>query len=157
MKLKKENVWDYPRPAIWELYSGKLEVIINNKVLAKTISGIRVIETSHPPTYYFSPNDVNTSILKKNNYHTNCEWKGIANYFDCFINNKIISNIGWFYPNPNPNFLNIRNYIGFYSSKVDICIVNGECAIKQEGDFFGGWITSNLIGPFKGGISTSKW
>ncbi len=157
MNLKRESVWDYPRPAIFELHIGTIEVIINNKTLAKTNNAIRVIETSHPPTYYFPPLDVKVEFLKKNKGNSFCEWKGLANYLDLSMNEFNIQDIGWYYSNPKRNFLPIRNFISFYASKAEKCFVNGEQVKKQDGDFYGGWVTKNLKGPFKGGAGTYGW
>ena len=157
MTLNKENVWNYPRPAIYQIHKGIIEVIVNNKTIAKTNKALRVIETSHPPTYYFPPEDVTMNILKKNKNSSFCEWKGIANYVDLHLGKTKILNIGWFYNSPKRKFQPIKDYISFYASKADKCFVNGELVKKQEGQFYGGWITKNLIGPFKGAIGTSFW
>ena len=157
MILKKENVWDYPRPAIWEYHSGTIEVIQNNQNLAKTNNAIRVLETSHPPTYYVPEKHVMTSLLHKNDKTSFCEWKGLANYYDYEFNNTKITNIAWSYSDPNSKFLFIKNFISFYASKIDLCLVNSNSVIKQEGEFYGGWITANLTGPFKGGEGTEEW
>lgn len=157
MDLKKENVWDYPRPAICQPHIGIVEVIVNNKTLAKTNNAFRVIETSHPPTYYFPPKDVDMSFLKKNRNYTFCEWKGSAEYLDLYEETKKIFNIGWYYSSPKKEFQPIKNFVSFYASKAQECKVNGELVQKQEGSFYGGWITKNLIGPFKGGVGTKYW
>ena len=155
MTLKKENVWDYPRPAIYQPHKGTIEVILGNKTIAKTSNAFRVIETSHPPTYYFSPSDVDVNLLKINKNNSFCEWKGTANYVDLHFGKIKILNIGWFYKAPKREFLPIKDYISFYASKAEKCIVNGEVVKKQEGEFYGGWITKNLKGPFKGAMGTS--
>ncbi len=157
MTLNKENVWNYPRPAIYQIHKGIIEVIVNNKTIAKTNKALRVIETSHPPTYYFPPEDVTMNLLNKNKNSSFCEWKGTANYVDLHLGKTKILNIGWFYNSPKRKFQPIKDYISFYASKADKCIVNGELVKKQEGRFYGGWITKNLIGPFKGAIGTSFW
>ena len=157
MKLKQENVWDYPRPAICQKHVGLIEVIVNNITVAKSKKAFRVIETSHPPTYYFPPEDVRMDLLKKNKSSSFCEWKGEANYLDLTINKIKTLNVAWFYSSPLKEFQAIKNFISFYASKADKCIVNGELAIKQEGNFYGGWITKNLSGPFKGAIGTLNW
>lgn len=153
----KENVWDYPRPAVCEPFSGDLMVVVGGVVIAKSCSTFRTLETSHPPTYYFPFNDVNFKHMVKNDRSTLCEWKGRASYFNYVTSQNIIDNIGWCYTNPTDSFLNIKGYISFYASKSDACYVNGERVQHQEGDFYGGWITSNLIGPFKGGVGTFGW
>ena len=157
MLLKKENVWDYPRPPIYQHHLGLIEVIVDNISLARTNKAIRVIETSHPPTYYFPPEDVKINLLKKNKNNSFCEWKGKANYLDLITSKTKISNIGWYYSSPNKEFKNIKKFISFYASKTEKCIVNGELVKKQDGDYYGGWITKNLKGPFKGGPKTLNW
>ena len=157
MTLNKENVWNYPRPAIYQIHKGIIEVIVNNKTIAKTNKALRVIETSHPPTYYFPPEDVTMNLLNKNKNSSFCEWKGRANYVDLHLGKTKILNIGWFYNSPKRKFQPIKDYISFYASKADKCIVNGELVKKQEGQFYGGWITKNLTGPFKGAKGTSFW
>ena len=157
MTLNKENVWDFPRPAICQTHRGTIEVIVDNKTIAKTNKAFRVIETSHPPTYYFPPKDVAMNLLQTNKSNSFCEWKGIANYIDLHLGKIKILNIGWFYNSPKKEFQPIKDYISFYASKTEKCIVNGEIVKKQEGEFYGGWITKNLIGPFKGARGTSFW
>ena len=157
MTLKKENVWDYPRPAICQPHKGTVEVIINNKTIAKSNNVFRVIETSHPPTYYFPPNDVNVKLLKISKNNSFCEWKGTASYLNLHLDTIKILDIAWFYPSPEREFKSIKNYMSFYASKTEKCIVNGELVKKQEGEFYGGWITKNLTGPFKGASGTSFW
>ena len=130
---------------------------MDNKTIAKTMNAFRVIETSHPPTYYFPPGDVDMSLLKKNKNNSFCEWKGTASYLDLQSDSIKIFNIGWFYECPNKKFQSIKNYISFYASKAEKCIVNGELVKKQDGEFYGGWITRNLTGPFKGALGTSLW
>ena len=157
MVLNKENVWDYPRPAICQPHKGKIEVIVNNKTIAKSNNAFRVIETSHPPTYYFPPKDVDMNLFKKNKNNSFCEWKGTATYLDLHLGAIEILNIGWFYASPKIEFQSIKSFISFYASKADQCIVNGELVQKQDGEFYGGWITDNLTGPFKGALGTSFW
>ena len=97
------------------------------------------------------------NLLKKNKSNSFCEWKGTANYVDLDFGNTKILNIGWFYKSPKTEFQPIKDYISFYASKAEKCIVNGEIVKKQEGEFYGGWITKNLTGPFKGATGTSFW
>ena len=124
MTLNKENVWDYPRPAICQAHEGTLEVIVDNRTIAKTNNAFRVIETSHPPTYYFPKEDVAMNLLKKNNNNSFCEWKGIANYVDLHLEKIKILNIGWFYKSPNREFQPIRNYIMHLKLKNVLLTVN---------------------------------
>ncbi len=155
--MKIENVWEYPRPAICEPHIGTIEVIVGSKIIAKTNKALRVIETSHPPTYYFPPEDVNRKLLIKNKHNSFCEWKGIAKYLNLSLDKIKILNIAWYYSLPTKDFLPIKNFISFYASKAEKCLVNGELVKKQDGDFYGGWITNNLKGPFKGAPGTAGW
>eukprot|EP01015_Nassula_variabilis_P031407 TRINITY_DN708_c0_g1_i6.p2 TRINITY_DN708_c0_g1~~TRINITY_DN708_c0_g1_i6.p2 ORF type:complete len:188 (-),score=49.49 TRINITY_DN708_c0_g1_i6:138-701(-) len=153
----KECVWDYPRPAICEPTPKKLKVVFNGVTIAETEKGYRVLETSHPPSYYFPPEDCNFNYIKKNSKQTYCEWKGAASYFDLNVNGKQISSAGWFYENPTEKFQPMKGYLAFYLSKMDACYVNDEQAKSQEGDFYGGWLTDDITGPFKGGKGTYGW
>lgn len=151
--MKTENVWDYPRPAICEPFAGSIRVIHAGTVLAETTRAYRVLETSHPPTYYLPPQSIAMGRLQRNGRVTGCEWKGQASYFDL----DEIANVAWCYDNPTAAFVPMTGYLSFYASKVDECWVNEERIQPQEGDFYGGWITSNLTGPFKGGPGTMGW
>ncbi len=157
MLIEQENVWDFPRPAICEVFAGSLEVEVSGHVLAKTGNGFRSLETSHPPSYYIPPKDISMEFLSTNQRVTLCEWKGQASYFDLKLGDKIITDVAWTYTNPTPDFKKIKGYLSFYASKVDTCYVNGEKVLAQEGGCYGGWITNNLVGPFKGAKGTAGW
>ena len=152
-----ELVSQYPRPPRLELSDETIRVIALGHLLIETTKSIRVLETFHPPTYYFPPEDITMSLLKQNKSNSFCEWKGTANYVDLHLDKIKILNIGWFYKSPKREFQPIKDYISFYASKAEKCIVNGELVKKQEGEFYGGWITKNLTGPFKGAKGTSLW
>lgn len=153
----KECVWDYPRPPKLEKVSKRLRVFAEGEMIADTTEGYRVLETSHPPTYYFPPKDVQLKYFKKTSKNTFCEWKGAASYYTIQVKEKILENKAWYYPDPNKEFLEIKDYISFYPSFMDKCLVDEEVVQSQEGDFYGGWITSNITGPFKGGVGTYGW
>ena len=153
----RESVWDYPRPAICEPFHGSLRIMQGDAVLAQTTGAYRTLETSHPPTYYFPPGDVDMSLLVENGHRTFCEWKGVASYFDLRRGKELIRNAAWAYREPTGPFVNIRDFLSFYASRVEACYVNDERVKAQEGDFYGGWITANLVGPFKGAPGTSGW
>jgi len=156
-KRKTESVWDYPRPAVLQRFYGRLRVEHGGVVLADSERGYRVLETSHPPTYYLPRGDVDVSRLRGNGRRTFCEWKGTAHYFDLVTDGCEIHSAAWAYPDPAPSFESIKNHVSFYASKVDTCFVDGEQVLAQEGDYYGGWITSNIEGPFKGGSGTRNW
>lgn len=153
----KESVWNYPRPPRLEPTDRHLQVIFADQVIAETRRAFRILETSHPPTYYFPPQDVNHNFLVPGRHHSFCEFKGTASYLNLVVNGRTSENAAWFYPEPTSAFAAIRNYIAFYPARVDACFVDGEQIRAQQGDFYGGWITSDIEGPFKGGPATQGW
>lgn len=152
----QESVWDYPRPPTVEKVNKHLKVEFNGKIIAETHAAKRVLETSQPPAYYFPPDDVSKEFLTELKEFTYCEWKGHAYYFDVKTDGETAEKAAWFYPNPNKKYGGIKNYIGFYPNRLD-CFVDAEKVKPQEGSFYGGWITDNIVGPFKGGRGTAGW
>ena len=156
-KAGQESVWDYPRPPKLELTGKNLKIVFNGEVIAETNRAYRVLETSHPPVYYFPPEDTRMEFLSEAKGASFCEWKGSAGYYDLRVGGQSIKNAGWFYREPTRKFAEIKDYIAFYPSKPDACYVDDELVQSQEGDFYGGWITQNIVGPFKGGAGTWGW
>lgn len=153
----QESVWDYPRPPRVEPTPRHLQVIFNGEVIADTHHAQRVLETSHPPVYYIPPEDVRMEFLHLLPRSTFCEWKGAASYYTLRVGDRQVDSAAWFYPNPTPVFAVIRNHIAFYPSLMDACYVDGERVKAQAGDFYGGWITQDIVGPFKGEWGTWGW
>ena len=153
----QESVWDYPRPAIAEATPAVLRVEFAGRVIAETNSGVRTLETSHPPTYYFPPQDVDLAVLQPNRQRTLCEWKGQARYFDIEVDDRSSIVACWSYIHPTQAFHSIKGYFAFYPERVDACFVNGERVQAQTGGFYGGWITNSVVGPFKGKPGTLNW
>lgn len=156
-KEGQESVWDYPRPPRIEDVSKRLRVIFNGETIADTKRARRVLETSHPPAYYIPLDDVKKEFLVSNTKHTFCEWKGQASYYDLKVGEKRVNGVAWYYPTPIEAFVPIANYVCFYANKVDECYVDDEKVQAQEGDFYGGWITKDIVGPFKGATGTTGW
>jgi len=152
----KESVWDYPRPPRAEPVSKRLRVLLGGTVIADTTRGYRVLETSHPPTYYIPPEDIRMDFLLPATRKSFCEWKGSAAYFDIRASGQRVGEAAWCYPNPSAGFEAIKGFVAFYPSRVT-CFVDDEQVQPQSGDFYGGWITSNIAGPFKGGPGTWGW
>jgi len=152
-----ESVWDYPRPPRLEPVSKRLEVILAGRSIAMTVNGYRVLETSHPPVYYFPPSDVDITILKSTGGSSWCEFKGLARYWSVEVDDRLVDRAAWSYPNPTDPFSAIANFYAFYAWKMDKCYVGDDLATPQAGDFYGGWITSDLKGPFKGGPGSRHW
>ena len=133
-----ESVWDYPRPPRLEATSRRLRVVHSGKLIAETRRGMRILETSHPPVYYFPPEDVAMQLLRPSQRRgTFCEFKS--------------------YADPSKPYVGLRNFLAFYASRVDACFVDEEQVEPQTGDFYGGWITSHVSGPFKGAPGTLGW
>lgn len=153
----KESVWDYPRPPRVEPVHQPIRVVFNGVTIAETTRAKRVLETSHPPVYYIPPEDIRMEYLTQTPRHSYCEFKGEASYWTIAVGERTSLNAGWSYPMPSPGFEAIRNHIAFYASRVDTCFVGDELVTPQAGDFYGGWITSNIIGPFKGAAGTEGW
>lgn len=156
-KAGQESVWDYPRPPRLELTNKHLKIVFGGITIAETNRAFRVLETSHPPVYYFPPEDVRLEFLREVDGSSFCEWKGRAGYYSIAANGRQAENAAWFYADPTAAFADIKNYIAFYASKMDACFVNDEPVQTQAGDFYGGWITSDIVGPFKGGAGTWGW
>lgn len=151
-----ESVWDYPRPPHCEPCSRHLRVHWHDHVVAETQQSYRVLETSHPPTYYFPPTDIQHTYLKRTDRQSFCEWKGMAVYFDLILPEQPpLANVAWSYPDPPPSFRAIANHLAFYPHSG--CSVDGEVVQSQPGNFYGGWITTDIIGPFKGDPGTLHW
>jgi len=155
--LKKESVWNYPRPPRIEMSSRLVQVIFNNETISETNRSLRVLETSHPPTYYIPSQDVQQQLLVRSGSKSYCEFKGEATYYTIQVKGKVSENAAWSYQSPNPGYESIKDYIAFYPGRVDACYVDGERVKAQEGDFYGGWITSEIEGPFRGGSGTNGW
>jgi uncharacterized protein (DUF427 family) len=153
----QESVWDYPRPPRVELCPLRLKVEFDGVILAETSRACRVLETSHPPTYYIPQADVKMELLRPNATRSFCEFKGEARYWDIRHGSRISIAAAWSYPLPSQAYSVLRDHLAFYPHRVDGCFVDGERVQAQKGDFYGGWITSNLAGPFKGGPGTSGW
>ena len=153
----QESVWDYPRPPRLEPTTARLVVVHAGVTVAETTRGLRVLETSQPPAYYFPPEDVRLDLVVPSGTRTVCEWKGVASYVDLRVDDAIVADAGWRYLDPTEPFAAIAGHLAFYPQRVDACFVDGERVQANAGDFYGGWITSKVVGPFKGGPGTLGW
>jgi uncharacterized protein (DUF427 family) len=153
----QESVWDYPRPPRIEDCTRHIQVVHDGRVIAETRRAKRVLETSSPPVYYIPPEDVRGEYLTPSPRTTICEWKGRAAYHTLTVGDRRPVDAAWSYPEPTPAFAALRGYIAFYAGRVDACFVDGERVRAQAGDFYGGWITPEIVGPFKGDPGTGHW
>src|SRR5215207_605743 len=147
----QESVWDYPRPPRIEASHKHIQVIFNGVTIAETRRALRVLETSHPPVYYIPPEDVRLEYFSATPRSTFCEYKGAASYYTIRVGQRSEANAAWFYPQPSAPYAALANYVAVYPSRMDACSVNAELIQPQPGDFYGGWITKDIVGPFKGG------
>ncbi len=165
-----ESVWDYPRPPRLEPTASHLRIVHCGVVLAETTRALRVLETSHPPVFYLPPEDIRMDLMQPSQARKSfCEFKGLASYWDLRLPAEApgvtesrgglrrVPDLAWSYPQPTPRFAALRDHLAFYASRVDECTVDGERVAAQPGDFYGGWITSQVSGPFKGAPGTSGW
>jgi uncharacterized protein (DUF427 family) len=168
----RESVWDYPRPPRVEASSRRVRIVLAGRTIADSTRALRVLETSHPPVYYVPLEDVAAGVLVPARKRTWCEFKGEASYYDVVAAGdaeggdaeggstgdiRIAVCAAWYYPDPAHGYEELAGHVAFYPSRMDACYVDGERVAPQEGDFYGGWITSEIDGPFKGGPGTDGW
>jgi len=153
----QESVWDYPRPPRLESTANDIEVVLGGVVIARTSAALRVLETSHPPTYYLPMSSFVEGALRPAGGGSLCEWKGRAAYFDVVGADAVAERAAWHYPSPTPDFAGIVGHVALYPGAMDRCTVDGEVVRPQPGGFYGGWVTSAVVGPFKGDPGTMSW
>lgn len=153
-----ENVWDYPRPPRLEPCGKAVEIHLGGERIAASDRAMRVLETSHPPTIYVPQEDfVPGALVPSPARQTFCEFKGTASYFDVHGGGEVKEAAAWFYPEPVPAFAGLAGHVAVYPGLMERCVLGGEEVQAQEGDFYGGWITSDVEGPFKGAPGTRGW
>ncbi|NYJ74216.1 DUF427 domain-containing protein [Allobranchiibius huperziae] len=153
----QESVWDYPRPPRVEDTAELVEVDLGGRTVASSRGAVRVLETSHPPTYYLPVADFAEGALRPTAGSSYCEFKGVAAYFDVVGGSATARKAAWTYPEPSPGFERLRGYIAVMPGLVEECRVDGERVQPQAGGFYGGWITGRVVGPFKGEPGTLGW
>jgi uncharacterized protein (DUF427 family) len=153
----QESVWDYPRPPRLEEFRGSITVDLGGARIASTDRGWRVLETSHPPTYYLPRAAFAAGALRDATGSSWCEWKGQAAYFDLVSGDTVAPRAAWTYLSPTAGFAPLTGAIAVMAAAVDRCTVNGEDVVPQPGGFYGGWITSRVTGPFKGVPGSMGW
>jgi uncharacterized protein (DUF427 family) len=152
-----ESVWDYPRPPAVRADGERVVVELGGVVVADTRGALRVLETSHPPVYYLPRADIRDGALVPVTGTSWCEFKGTATYLDVVGGDVRRPRAAWEYPEPSAGYEALRDHVAFYPGRMDRCTVEGEVVRAQEGDFYGGWITARVTGPFKGGPGTRGW
>ena len=150
-------MWEYPRPPRVEASPETVEITLGGEVIARSTRTLRVLETSHPPTYYVPVADFAPGVLRPANGTTYCEWKGRAEYVDLVTERRTAPRAGWTYPSPTPGFEALVDHVAVMPGRVDGCTVDGERVRSQSGGFYGGWITDRVAGPFKGAPGSHGW
>ena len=150
-------MWAYPRPPRLEPEPRRLRVTFAGLVIADTRRGLRVLETSHPPNYYLPVDDVAPGALERCDHTSCCEFKGQAHYYTVAAGGRAAPDAAWGYDHPNPGYEPLAGLVAFYPRRMDACWVDDERVAAQPGGFYGGWITGDVVGPFKGASGTSGW
>ena len=153
----QESVWDYPRPPALVPDERRVVVEFGGIAIVDTTRALRILETSHPPTFYLPFDDVRRDLLRRAEGASFCEWKGAAASVDVVVGDQVAREAGWYYPEPSPRYAALRDHVAFYASKVDYCTLDGIEVSPQPGGFYGGWITPEVVGPFKGEPGTRGW
>jgi uncharacterized protein (DUF427 family) len=152
-----ESVWDYPRPPAVTRCERTVRIELGGVVIAESGRALRVLETSHPPTLYLPQDDVAAGVLAPAAGSSFCEFKGRAVYFDVAAGGRVAERAAWHYPEPDPAYAALLGHVSFYPGRMDACWLGEERVRAQAGDFYGGWITADLAGPFKGPPGTRGW
>ena len=153
----QESVWDYPRPPRVEPVPERIRVLLGGETIADTTAAVRVLETAGAPVYYLPRSDIRTDLLTETSDHSFCEWKGLATYLDLKVGDREVPHVAWAYLTPNAGYEELADRIAFYASLVDEAWVADERATPQPGRYYGGWVTSRVVGPFKGEPGTEGW
>jgi uncharacterized protein (DUF427 family) len=163
-----ESVWDYPRPPRLEPVPQRIRILHRGIPIADTTAAIRILETSHPPVYYIPPADIasgniaSAHLRPSSSRQSFCEFKGLASYWNLIVAAQTgagatVRDAAWSYARPSVPYAQLADHLAFYASKLDECWVGDQRVTPQPGDFYGGWITPNLRGPFKGAPGTLGW
>lgn len=151
------SVWGFPRPPRIEPVRSRVRVELGGKTIVDTSAALRVCETSSPPAYYIPTADIPPGCLEPSDRRSFCEWKGIATYWTVVVGERRVKDAAWSYPEPSPGYEPIKDYIAFYPRRMDACWVGEHRVQPQPGLYYGGWITPELVGPFKGAPGTEVW
>jgi uncharacterized protein (DUF427 family) len=154
----QESVWDYPRPPAVVPSDEHVRIVHGGLVVADTRRARRVLETSQPPAYYVPRDDVDAALLRPSSRRSVCEWKGVATYWSVDVGDGAVArDVAWSYEEPVPAYAAIAGHLAFYAQALDECWVDDERVVPNPGMFYGGWITSRVVGPFKGAAGTLHW
>ncbi len=154
--LQRESVWDYPRPPAIRPEPREVTVSLGGTEIAHSRRAVKICETAGPPVIYLPPSEVDRDAVRPVAGGSHCEWKGNASYFDATAGGRVAARAAWTYANPQRGYEAIRDWIAFYPGRVE-CKLGNELVTPQPGEFYGGWITAEITGPFKGIPGSSGW
>ena len=157
MTQQSESVWDYPRPPRVEPTKRRVRIMLGGCTIVDTVNALRVLETSHPPVYYVSFDSLVQVDVRPGEGSSFCEFKGMAAYWTLAAGGRVAEDAGWSYPRPSPGFEVLTGHLAVYPGRVDGCLIDDEVVRPQPGSFYGGWVTDELVGPFKGAAGTAGW
>lgn len=157
VKPGQRSAWDFPRPPAIELESRHVRAEFGGVPIASSARCVKVLETSHPPVFFFPPDDCNADALRRARNTSFCEWKGEAVYFDVIVGDRVAAGAGFAYPRPSKRFKEYAGWISLYAGPMDACYVGDERVEPQPGGFYSGWITPDVVGPFKGIEGSWGW
>ena len=155
--MNKRKVGDFPRPPAVEPVVAQVRVVLGGEDVAATRYAWRVLETTHPPTYYLPMDGFRSGVLSLQRRTSFCEWKGVARYLSLSAGGRTEADAAWTYPTPEPAYAMLKDHVAVYAGRMDACFVGEEQVTPQPGGFYGGWITEEFEGPFKGGPGTQYW
>jgi len=150
------SVWDFPRPPRLVLDAREVVVRWGGIEVARSRRAVRVLETAHPPSFYLPWDDVAHHLLQRAPGTSTCEWKGPAQYWSLVDGARSLPGVAWSYPQPLAGAEALADCVAFYPADLD-CSVGGVAVRAQPGGFYGGWITPELVGPFKGEPGSEGW
>jgi uncharacterized protein (DUF427 family) len=153
----QESVWDYPRPPALEASTRRVRVELGGVVIVDTTAAWRILETSHPPTWYLPLAAFRDVALIETGRTSHCEWKGRAHYLTLAAGTRTEPDVAWMYPDPVPAYAALGDHLALYPGRMDACWIDDELVEAQPGGFYGGWITGDVVGPFKGARGTLGW
>jgi uncharacterized protein (DUF427 family) len=153
----QESVWDYPRPPALRRSHASISIELGGETICRTGLSWQVLETSHPPTYYLPTSSFLDGSLRPAAGQSFCEWKGVADYLDVIGGDRVVERAAWYYPSPSTPFAVLVDHVALYPGQLDSCLVDGEQVTAQPGGFYGGWVTHQVAGPFKGVPGSQGW
>lgn len=145
----RESIWEYPRTPVVEPVRAHISVIHGGICIADTFRALRVVTNGHAPSYYLPPEDIRMELMQPSRRKTFCEWKGVASHYDLIVDDEVVRDAAWCFPEPARAFEPLRDYVAFYPERVDSCLIDGQLVRPEPQSSRGGWITPNLEGPFR--------